>query len=442
MSKASSSPPYQTEGYESFEDRLGSLFEELELAVHWQRPSILIAVYESEFIRAEAEAALTRQLSELGQQAAAFRVDAKNFDIPLILAQDPRRADSVFFVSGIRWGGGKGGYEAYRALNLHREHLVESQIRAVFWLTKNEANVLPRHAPDFWAFRHRVVEFTDPPHPARRKPSTRDLVWGGWKVATLSEDAGSKIALREAMLGRLPEGDESQAARVDLLYSLASLAWANGEYQKSCERLKQGLVIADRLQDSGLRARFWAGLGIVYHNLKQEDNALSAYKKAVELDPDDAVPWSNLAILYRDLNQPGQAIQACTTAIQLDPRNAGSWNNLGNVYRDLGRLEEAREAYRKAARFDPGDAKPWSNLGIVHRDLGRPLEAMRAFRKAARIDPSLVEPWRELGSLYQSLGRTRDAMKAYKSALLLDPDDAVSRKSLAACDQPANRKKS
>ena len=36
---------------EPFEDRVDILFCELELATKWQRPSVLLAVYSSEYVR-------------------------------------------------------------------------------------------------------------------------------------------------------------------------------------------------------------------------------------------------------------------------------------------------------------------------------------------------------------------------------------------------------
>jgi hypothetical protein len=71
----------------------------------------------------------------------------------------PNRGQVVFFVSGIGSANESLSRKAYSALNMHRELLVEHQIRVVFWLTKSEAASLPHYAPDFWAFRHRVVEF-------------------------------------------------------------------------------------------------------------------------------------------------------------------------------------------------------------------------------------------------------------------------------------------
>ena len=43
---------------ESFDERLDIFFREIELAIKWQRPSILLAIYPSEVIHAEVEAAL------------------------------------------------------------------------------------------------------------------------------------------------------------------------------------------------------------------------------------------------------------------------------------------------------------------------------------------------------------------------------------------------
>jgi tetratricopeptide (TPR) repeat protein len=441
MTASASSSSSGTQAAEPFEERVDMLFEELELAVRWQRPSILVAVYASEFVRDEAQAILTRRLSGLGQQVAAFRVEAGNFDVPLALAQNPQREQAVFFVSGLRWGGGKGGFEAYRALNLHREYFVEEKIRAVFWLTLDEAGVLPHHAPDFWAFRHRVIEFLDAPAQKSGTAAVQDLAWGEWQPDELRADVDDKIDLRAGLLESLPQGDESLAARLDLLHLLAALYWAKGNYASAKALLDQGLALADRLGDPALRARFWTGLGIVAHSLGRADEAVSACRKASELSPGDAVPWSNLAMLYRSLDQSDQALQACNRALELDPRAAGSWNTLGDVHRDQGRLEEARQAYLTATRLAPGVARAWENLGRTYRALNRPREALRAYSKATRLGPGEAAPWKELGEVYRGLGRMREAIKAYQKALALDPADASARASLSACEQAAAGKR-
>ena len=147
---------------EPFEDRVDILFRELELAIKWQRPSILLAVYSSEYVHADAKTTLKNRLIDMVQNVYHFQIsNDENSDIPLYLSEIADLDKTVFFIEGLRLGGGKDGTRAYRALSIGREYFIDKRIRAVFWLTENEANDLARHAPDFWAYRHRVVEFVE-----------------------------------------------------------------------------------------------------------------------------------------------------------------------------------------------------------------------------------------------------------------------------------------
>jgi tetratricopeptide (TPR) repeat protein len=150
---------------DSFTERLEILREELTLAIRFDRPSILFAIYSSLTIRKSAEAWIKDRIGALDQGVIDLRVTRDRDDIPTLIYDHPSRERVVFSISDLSRGGGKGRRNAYRALNLRREHFVEHPARMIFWLTRAEAKTLPRYAPDFWAFRHRVVEFFDQPDP-------------------------------------------------------------------------------------------------------------------------------------------------------------------------------------------------------------------------------------------------------------------------------------
>jgi tetratricopeptide (TPR) repeat protein len=144
-------------------DRVSILLDELELAIKWDRPCILLAVYQSEFVKEDVQSILRKSLERSGSKVLMYLVDKKHSDVALDLRHHLERKKVIFFISGLRWGGGRGHNYAYHALNMHREYFVEEKLRSVFWLSKNEAKLLPRHAPDFWAFRFSVTEFLDYP---------------------------------------------------------------------------------------------------------------------------------------------------------------------------------------------------------------------------------------------------------------------------------------
>jgi tetratricopeptide (TPR) repeat protein len=159
-------PNPRVDRQDAFSERVKDILEELLLGLQWQRPSLIMAIYRSQHTRNRVQNDLAGALGENGTRVLAYQVDTGHYDIPRELLEHPGRASSVYFIQDIRRGGGRGYSNACRALNMHREYLVEGGIKAVFWLNEMEHRQVCRHAPDFWAFRHRVVEF--PELPARR----------------------------------------------------------------------------------------------------------------------------------------------------------------------------------------------------------------------------------------------------------------------------------
>jgi tetratricopeptide (TPR) repeat protein len=337
----------------------------------------------------------------------------------------------VFFITGLKWGGGKGGFNAYRALNMRREFFVDNEMRIVLWLTKKEASNLPRHAPDFWAFRHRVVEFIDDQNTWKGKNSPTQITWDGRKPIELLAGSDEKIRLRESMLAELPEGMESIASRTDLLYNLASYYWAMSDYDKANELLESGYRLAVSMKDPITESQFWAGKGIVHHSQMDYVEAITAYQKAIKLNSYNTYAWNNLAIAYADLGENSKAIDVCKQAIQQKPKNSEGYVILGNVYRQSGQFEDAKDCYQTACKLDPKAVINWVNLGDIFTDQRRDKEALRAYLKASRLTPDDPKIWKRIGDSYLNMNRSSDAKRTYKKALSISPDDQEIQKSLS-----------
>jgi tetratricopeptide (TPR) repeat protein len=433
MSRPNSSASKKPERIESFEDHVDTLFEELAFAVQWQRPSILLAFCESEHIRANVELALEKRLVEIGQALVRFTVNEKRFDIPQFLAKRTDRDRSVYSVTGLSQGGGEQGTNAYRALNIRREYFVDYSIRALFWLTKDEAKELSRTAPDFWVFRHRVVEFDAFPRRKRVVPSAAKSAGRDQESPSQSESLDEQIVMHESLLANLPEEEESVATLLDLLYKLAALYQKKGEHYESIKRLKQGIGLAQQLDGVDLLAQFWGFLGLVYLGLNNPKRAIRAYRKAIRLTPQDAERWSSLGYTYLVQGRTDAARSAFRKAIKFNPQDATPWAGLGQAYRMLDRTKDAIHAYRKAVQFAPQDTEHWNNLGSLYIETGQIQDALEACNKAAKLAPQNVLPWNNLGLIYRILGHFSDAIIAYQQSLALDPYNFAAHVSLVAC---------
>ena len=284
---------------EPFADRVEILLDELEFALQFDRPSILLVIYRSELVRADVEAALAEKLHPLGQRIEQLFINEGNHDLPVALRERADQTATVYCVSGMRFGGGEDGRNAYRALNIRREYFVEDHLRVIFWLTESEAKALPRYAPDFWAFRHRTVEFMDQPKSRHIRQHSHEMIWREWGSTessdsrTFTEDTAAKIAYREQLLSELPDEPERIGARANLLYTLGPLYAAQGGYEKAIGVYQQAIALDPK------NANPHNGLGIVYRGLGRTEEAIAAYQQAIALDPKNAVPHLSLASIYR-----------------------------------------------------------------------------------------------------------------------------------------------
>ena len=164
-------------------------------------------------------------------------------------------------------------------------------------------------------------------------------------------------------------------------------------------------------------------MGIALRKQGKLEEAITAYKKAIELDPNDAAAYGNLGIALRKQGKLEEAITAYKQAIELNPNDAAAYGNLGNALDDQEKIEEAIAAYKKAIAIDPNDATTYYNLGYVLRKQEKLEEAIVAYKKAIELDPDDPDAYRNLGVTLSKQGKLEEAITAYKKAIEFNPND-------------------
>ena len=414
-----------SEARASFEERLGILVDELKLAVKWQRPCLVLVVYGSEYVRADVEAALENELVELGQKSVRLSVKSREpNDLWSFFKEFTDPAHAVFLIDGLRWETGD-DRDAYATVSLQREYFVERQVRAVIWMTQNEISRMMHAVPDFWADRHRVIEFVESPKAAQVLKGALDSTWQGTgEYAVEDGDTDSKISLRETMLTELPEGNEALSIRGNLLLTLAVLNWRKGDFERADGQLREALQTAARIQDNWFEAECFNALALIRSSTGQIEAAIDAYRQALVLAPDQIFVWNNLGSLCSKVGRNDEAMVAFRKSLEGNARDPIAWNGMANVHFKLGHVDDAIAAYRRALQFSPTFAQPWCGLGDVYAKIGRTDEALKCYHKAIEINRNYILPWVRLGLLFAKQERYREAVKAYQKALDLDGHDS------------------
>ena len=117
--------------------------------------------------------------------------------------------------------------------------------------------------------------------------------------------------------------------------------------------------------------------GMVARKLPEaRDQALFAYRRAIELQPYRSDVHYNLANLLSD-DAPQEALSHYQIALVNGVDHAYIWHNYGKIQNDLGAANDALLALRISLRLNPLNPDVWCNLGLALLTLGRfkPAEA-------------------------------------------------------------------
>ena len=145
-------------------------------------------------------------------------------------------------------------------------------------------------------------------------------------------------------------------------------------------------------------------------------------EQALALNPSDAVTQRNFAeeILFPPGKLP-EAITAARKATELDPIDTGSWRILGFVLMSDGRLEAAREALDRALAISPQSDPAGLLRGMVDLMEGQPEKALVRFAR-------LSTEWCRLTGValaQHDLGHQREAQQALDGLKATHAEDAA-----------------
>jgi arylsulfatase A-like enzyme/Flp pilus assembly protein TadD len=156
-------------------------------------------------------------------------------------------------------------------------------------------------------------------------------------------------------------------------------------------------------------------------DLGRKPEAEREYRRALALDPSQAVAATNLARLLRGRGDRKGAQAVLDAALR-----AGSHEADVYLERGLGRAEEGSFAaaladFREAAHRDPSNPAPLENAAKAAYQLGRQREAVQLYEQLLRLAPSRLDVWKTAGAIYlYDLEDRPAALRCFRQALTLE----------------------
>lgn len=177
--------------------------------------------------------------------------------------------------------------------------------------------------------------------------------------------------------------------RRGLLVGLATLAWAcsgapapepatpepellgeeapaspnDGELKRAVDAIGGGdfagakQILAELTQKNPNNASAQFYYGVALHNLEETDAAITAYEKALKLDPKLSEAWVNLSAVELDVGRAQDSLGAADRGLALQPNNGELLYNRALALQALERPKDAVPAFAKALEVSPDNAE-------------------------------------------------------------------------------------
>lgn len=241
---------------------------------------------------------------------------------------------------------------------------------------------------------------------------------------------------------RLAQGDAEAAeplfARALSLYSdslsarfgLARTALMRGDFEAAAEGLEEILA----LEPSATAAHY--PLGQAYLSLGESERAQEhlRQREAADIRPADplmaaldrllesAQAYETRGIEALDREDWDSAVAAFRRGLEIDPEDAELRHRLGTALYLRGDIRTARTELERAAAESPELAQAQYSLGVLLQDEGRHREAAHRFAAALRARSSYTEARLRLAFSLRRSGDAEGALAEYRQVSRTDPD--------------------
>ncbi|KAM5293015.1 PEX5-related protein isoform 4-T4 [Ctenodactylus gundi] len=221
-----------------------------------------------------------------------------------------------------------------------------------------------------------------------------------------------------------------------------------GAFEEGLKRLKEGdlpvtilFMEAAILQDPG-DAEAWQFLGITQAENENEQAAIVALQRCLELQPNNLKALMALAVSYTNTGHQQDACEALKNWIKQNPKykylvkskkgSPGLTRRMSKSPVDSAVLEGVKELYLEAAHQngDMIDPDLQTGLGVLFHLSGEFNRAIDAFNAALTVRPEDYSLWNRLGATLANGDRSEEAVEAYTRALEIQPGFIRSRYNL------------
>jgi tetratricopeptide (TPR) repeat protein len=171
------------------------------------------------------------------------------------------------------------------------------------------------------------------------------------------------------------------------------------------------------------------GIELLRQDAHNADEAIPYLKKAIELDPQSALPLAGLADAQIQKFQKDSGIEwldlagaNVTKAKAINPDSVPVLLVSGSFQQEHGSYERAISDFTRATDLDPNNSEAWKRLAGAYNQANRTDEAIATYHNAIKAEPDYYANYLELGNLFWYRAQFREAEEQYRHVTKIAPN--------------------
>ena len=220
-------------------------------------------------------------------------------------------------------------------------------------------------------------------------------------------------------------------------YAKGFVAGFRKDYNQALKNCEQAIALATALNTDfydGWRCK--AGASYRSGNPSLLPKALEAMDRAIEINktaklqagrrpsewPENPNDYSERGEILYALGRPSEAIKAFDRAIEIDPEMASAWSNRAFVQIGSEDFKGAEDSINRALAIDANYAPAWAQRGLLLNQQKQYVESIAAFDRAIQLSDRDPAFWLNRGIALYNGNRKEEAIQSIRKALEIAPN--------------------
>ncbi|MDO9154084.1 MAG: tetratricopeptide repeat protein [Paludibacter sp.] len=220
----------------------------------------------------------------------------------------------------------------------------------------------------------------------------------------------------ETSLIYLLKGDEFNKKNIDLLFELAFCYEQIAENEKAIEAYNRIIDVDPFMPEA------WFNLGQMYFSIPDYNNALNAYEFSLSLNEHDSLANLQKAHTHFQLGQYEKAIQGYK---EFEKYAFEAWQAklfIGESYEKMEKFDVAVDYYKQALLINPDNFDALTGIGICYLEQEKYALSIEFINKAIEINDEASEAWVYLAEGLIGVNDNENALQAYLKSISIDPE--------------------